>query len=704
MKKKIKMIKWFQLLLLLILLPFIQLSNPKVLATNETRLLLDNRDITEIAEPIIRNNRTLVPIRFIAEELDAQVEWNGENMTVTVLKDNKTVILKLNSHLVIYENGNDKRTYELCDVPPIAINERTYVPLRLVSNALGIGVEWNSESNTIEMDSNEKANIAPFFDVNISSISDGHIVTGKTILQIDELSTEIKNAKEIKYLLIDPNTAKGVVIARGENLTEQYTWIPSLKDSGEKVLVAAIYGEDGKFIAGDSISVNLQVTPEVYLNGIEQEQIIDGPISLIPDVNFVADYVKYEITNLDNGQVYLTSESDPYGPYNWSPMVHESGAYSFKVLAYSDNQSYESESINAKIQISHSLKLTGVPSSKTIDKLITLSSARNFHVSETQYVLRDLNSGKETVLAKMGYGSYKWFPGPEHAGMKELLVRVKDTKGVVYESESIEVNVLGMPQIMLNGVGPNQVITGDFKLKTISNVSLGKVNYILTNLKTGTKKVLASNQSPNFEYTYTPVLEDEGEWTIQAEGYLDTGKKLVSEKIPVTIYLGETYSSQPIIEKHKFLGLASELARSSWEKTGMSAALQTAQAILETGWGQSVPVDKYNGQLSNNLFGIKGTGTAGSVISNTWEVYNGVSFRVDAEFRAYNNVNESWDDHKALLLTKERYAPFREVMHDSTLGAWAIRRAGYATDPQYPLKLISIISKYNLYILDEISI
>jgi len=152
------------------------------------------------------------------------------------------------------------------------------------------------------------------------------------------------------------------------------------------------------------------------------------------------------------------------------------------------------------------------------------------------------------------------------------------------------------------------------------------------------------------------------------------------------------------------MGLASGMARRSWESTGMSAALQTAQAILETGWGQSVPVDKYSGKFSSNLFGIKGKGPAGSVISNTWEEYNGTTFRIDAEFRAYNNISESWNDHKKLLLEKERYGIFRDVMHDSTLGAWAIRRAGYATDSQYPIKLMNIIKQYNLQELDKISI
>ena len=120
--------------------------------------------------------------------------------------------------------------------------------------------------------------------------------------------------------------------------------------------------------------------------------------------------------------------------------------------------------------------------------------------------------------------------------------------------------------------------------------------------------------------------------------------------------------------------------------------------------GQSVPVDKYSGKLSYNLFGIKGKGTAGSVISNTWEEYNGNRYRIDAEFRAYNSVEESWNDHKNLLLTSSRYEPFRDVMFNGNFGAWALKRCGYATDSQYAIKLIDIMRRYNLYELDKLGI
>jgi flagellum-specific peptidoglycan hydrolase FlgJ len=55
-------------------------------------------------------------------------------------------------------------------------------------------------------------------------------------------------------------------------------------------------------------------------------------------------------------------------------------------------------------------------------------------------------------------------------------------------------------------------------------------------------------------------------------------------------------------------------------------------------------------------------------------------------------------------LERERYEPVREVMYDSTQAAWALRRAGYATDPEYPTKLIRLIEQYDLNELDKIDL
>lgn len=688
------------LISLIILFSLSSLLKPPVFAEEPLRLHIDGKDVTSAAKPIIQNSRTLVPLRIIAENLGAEVLWDEKERTVLIENDKNSLKLKIDSRLIQITDSEKK--FFLSDVAPIIINSRTYVPLRLIGNTLGIGVDWSDSKRLVTVDSKKHSSFVPFFDTKILNVSQGQTITEKTVLKALTSGLTLKDSNEIKYILLDPATYKGDVIARGSQLDGQYSWLPNLNQKGYKVLIAAIYDSAGKFISGDAVHVKVSIEPKISIKGVEQDQTITGDISIGADMNFVASYVKYEIFNLEKGTSTLTTEIDPYGPYKWIPQYENNGNVGFKVIAYDDNDKpYESNIVTAKIDVTKRLSLTGITKGQTIDKAVNLLASRNFGVSETEYILKDKATGKETTIAKIPWGSYKWLPGPEVSGDKDVFVRVKDGSGKIHVSPAITVKLPGKAKVFLEGIGPKQVLTGSVKLTASGNVKLDSVNYIVTNISTGKKKVVASKQNPTSAYTYNP--DSSGNYSIQVEGIFG-GTKVLSDLIPFKVYLGKIYGPKPIIEKNRFMGLASGLARKSWESTGMSAALQTAQAILETGWGQSVPVDKYSGKFSNNLFGIKGTGSAGSVVSNTWEEYNGNTFRIDAEFRAYKNINESWTDHKKLLLEKERYGIFRDVMHDSTLGAWAIRRAGYATDSQYPIKLMNLIKQYNLKDLDKISI
>mgnify|MGYP000950516313 CR=1 FL=1 len=678
-------------------------SVPQGFAANDIKLVVDGQNIKTTPAPVIQNGRTLVPVRLISEQLGALVEWNEKDRTVHIQKGGRSVLLRIDSHLVEYRTG--EQVFNVCDVPPQIMSDRTFVPLRLVSNALGVLVNWDDAGRTVNVDSSQTANMTPFFDMKISSVQSGQAVTGVTNLQVSFPGTPPAGAAEIKYLLLSPETGLGVVIARGNAITGTYRWLPNVEEKGQRVLVAAVYDQAGRFLAGDAISVQLAVVPQVSLGGVVPGQVITDSVSLAASVNFNASYVKYEIAGQDKNQVFVTDEADPQGVYQWTPLIEDNGNVSFKITAYDKNgQAYPSQEITGKVDVTRKLELKGVTAGGTIEKPVTLWVSRNFQVSQTEYILKDPQTGSEEVLAVVGYANYKWFPGPERTGAKELLVRVKDTRGVAYTSDSVSVMLTGVPRLILEGIGPKQVVTGPVKLKVTSNVDLQSIQYFLINPQTGAKKVIAQGLDPQAEYTWTPAQGDEGGWVIQAEGISAAGTKTASEKISFRVYLGKIYPAKPVVEKDLFLDLASGLASQSWQTTGMSAALQTAQAILETGWGQSVPVDKYTGKMSNNLFGIKGSGTNGSVTSNTWEEYNGATFRIDAEFRAYRSVTESWTDHKRLLLTAARYEPFRNVMHDSTQGAWALKRAGYATDSKYPLKLMDIIKRYELQKLDEMGI
>lgn len=129
------------------------------------------------------------------------------------------------------------------------------------------------------------------------------------------------------------------------------------------------------------------------------------------------------------------------------------------------------------------------------------------------------------------------------------------------------------------------------------------------------------------------------------------------------------------------------------QETGVPWQVQAAQWALETGWGDALPADIETGRESLNLFGIKGTGPAGSVTAWTSENINGEWVRVQGRFRAYHSLEESILDH-AQLLTAPRYAA--AYGRGSDLHGWVqeLQKAGYATDPEYATKLWSIITDH----------
>lgn len=139
----------------------------------------------------------------------------------------------------------------------------------------------------------------------------------------------------------------------------------------------------------------------------------------------------------------------------------------------------------------------------------------------------------------------------------------------------------------------------------------------------------------------------------------------------------------------EFVSLFGPVVREDNRKTGVPAAVSLAQAILETGWGQSTIAN------AKNLFGIKGTGPAGTTISETWEVYDGKKVNIKAGFRVYNTWLESVEDHSKFLTVNSRYKNAFNTK-DSDSFAREIHKAGYATDPEYSNKLISLMNQYNL--------
>ena len=134
-----------------------------------------------------------------------------------------------------------------------------------------------------------------------------------------------------------------------------------------------------------------------------------------------------------------------------------------------------------------------------------------------------------------------------------------------------------------------------------------------------------------------------------------------------------------------FIARAARAARATAKEYGVPAAVTLAQAALESDWGRA-----HMGE-ANNYFGIKaydkggvpqiGPIAKGFVTLPTREVVNGRSITVNARFRSYASMADSFRDHANFLKVNSRYAPAFAHTGDPDAFARAIAKAGYATDP-----------------------
>ncbi|KXU95735.1 flagellar biosynthesis protein FlgJ [Caballeronia megalochromosomata] len=133
-------------------------------------------------------------------------------------------------------------------------------------------------------------------------------------------------------------------------------------------------------------------------------------------------------------------------------------------------------------------------------------------------------------------------------------------------------------------------------------------------------------------------------------------------------------------------------AQAASAATGIPARFIIGQAALESGWGKR-EIKNASGATSHNIFGIKATSnwTGKTVDSVTTEYVNGRPQKVVEKFRAYDSYEEALTDYASVIKNNPRYAPVIQASRDVAGFAHGMQKAGYATDPQYAKKLISIM-------------
>lgn len=119
-------------------------NNEIILTIGSRKISVFGREIQNDVAPKIVNDRTMLPIRIVAESLGGTVTWNGELQRVTIQKGADVILITIGADTA-YVNG----TAVKLDAAAFVENGRTYLPLRFVSETLGAQVAWNEAEKTV---------------------------------------------------------------------------------------------------------------------------------------------------------------------------------------------------------------------------------------------------------------------------------------------------------------------------------------------------------------------------------------------------------------------------------------------------------------------------------------------------------------------------------------------------------------------------
>lgn len=174
---------------------------------NPLSIVFDGKKMHFDVEPVIRNNRTLVPFRAIFEALGADVSWDGNTSTATAIKGDKTIIIKANDN-VAYVNGEP----HILDVAPEIVSGRNMVPIRFISETMNCAVDYIYSDRIVDIRSQTAFNM---FSAQVKSA----LITYNVYIEAGKYGDTVYHTAT--GVVIDP---AGIILTN-KHVTEGMDWI-----------------------------------------------------------------------------------------------------------------------------------------------------------------------------------------------------------------------------------------------------------------------------------------------------------------------------------------------------------------------------------------------------------------------------------------------------------------------------------------------
>ena len=276
--------------------------------SNDITVTYDGENISFDVQPEIVDDRVMVPMRTIFETFGAKVKWDSDTQTITAKKKSKTIQMTIGSN----DMTKNDETYS-SDVAPIIEDGRTLVPIRAISDMLGLDVEWNEKNNTVTIttpqddeDESWKNNTGTVDLDNVEVTGDGISVSDNVITISKDGDFEVTGTLDDGQIVIDTEEKVKLRLS-GMSLTNK---------NGSSIYVK---NADKAYITLTDNTENTLTDGENYTSGDEKEKgcitsrdnlEIKGSGSLTVNGNYNHGIFSSNNIEIGNGNINVNAKND----------------------------------------------------------------------------------------------------------------------------------------------------------------------------------------------------------------------------------------------------------------------------------------------------------------------------------------------------------------------------------------------------------
>lgn len=261
-------------------------------SSSNVTVFLNGRQLVFDQEPILVENRVLVPLRMIAESLGATVKWTKSIPQVKVQKGDSVIGLNIGSDKGF--TGVRLSQVFFLEQPPVIVNGRTMVSLRFLAEALGAEVNWDEKSRCVHISAGDdmitnimgtpgeekpgKDKYYKLYDVLIGPDGGPRAEEAKTYVLKEGLLKTIINVQITPIRFDETGSANTMVVGNDESGREKAVWLVRNKYTGDisvtgSVLMDEVTPKDTIYSKLEEKGINCESVKKIYIAPYEKNQI-----------------------------------------------------------------------------------------------------------------------------------------------------------------------------------------------------------------------------------------------------------------------------------------------------------------------------------------------------------------------------------------------------------------------------------------------